>query len=56
MSEQRFEYPWTLETMRIINDLTPDIHGKAFDIEWFLLRQRFEAIEYELLKAKGVAL
>ena len=32
MSEQ---YPWTLETMRIINELTK-ISGKAFDPDWFL--------------------
>ena len=42
MSEQ---YPWTLETMRIINELTPKISEKAFDPDWFLLRQRFEQLE-----------
>lgn len=39
------DHPWTIETMRIINDLTSDIKGKAFDPDWFLLRQRFEAME-----------
>lgn len=38
---------WSEETMQIINKLTPDIKGKAFDIEWFLLRQRFEEFEYK---------
>lgn len=36
---------WTQETMRLINDLTPSIEGKAFDPDWFLLRQRFEQLE-----------
>lgn len=36
---------WTEETMTIINKLTPDIKGKAFDPGWFLLRQRFEEME-----------
>jgi hypothetical protein len=36
---------WTIETMRIVNELTPDIHGRAFDPDWFLLRQRFEQME-----------
>ena len=44
MSDQE-QYPWTLETMRIINELTPKISGKAFDPDWFLLRQRFEQLE-----------
>jgi hypothetical protein len=44
MSDQE-PYPWTLETMRIINELTPSISGKAFDPDWFLLRQRFEQLE-----------
>ena len=39
------KYPWTIETMRIINELTPNIKGKAFDPDWFLLRQRFEEFE-----------
>lgn len=33
--------------MNIINKLTPDIKGKAFDPDWFLLRQRFEEFEGE---------
>ena len=36
---------WTIETMRIVNEMTPDIKGKPFDPDWFLLRQRFEEIE-----------
>ena len=31
-----------------INDLTPDIKGKAFDPDWFLLRQRLEEAERKL--------
>lgn len=31
-----------------INNLTPDIKGKAFDPDWFLLRQRLEAFESDL--------
>lgn len=41
---------WTLKTMQAINDLTPDIKGKAFDVDWFLLRQRFELMEGVLTK------
>jgi hypothetical protein len=33
---------WVLETMLIINKLTPDIKGRAFNLDWFLLRQRLE--------------
>lgn len=39
--------PWSLETMRLINKLTPDIKGKAFDPDWFLLRNRLEEFERE---------
>ena|SRR5580658_5807749 len=46
------EYSWTLETMDLINRLTPEIKGKAFDPEWFLLRKRFEQIEEEVWQAK----
>lgn len=42
------ETTWALETMLEINRLTPDIHGKAFDPDWFLLRQRFEKAELKL--------
>lgn len=38
---------WLCETMDIINKLTPDIKGKAFNADWFLLRQRFEQRESE---------
>jgi len=44
-ARQSRDYPWTLETMRVINSLTPGIEGKAFDPEWFLLRQRLEQFE-----------
>jgi hypothetical protein len=43
---------WTKETIQIINKLTPDIKGKAFEPDWFLLRQRFEQIEEKLLLAE----
>lgn len=33
---------WATETMMMINKLTPDIKGKAFDPDWFLLRERLE--------------
>lgn len=36
---------WAEETMHMINELTPDIKGKAFDPDWFLLRQRLEEFE-----------
>ena len=43
---------WAVETMIMINKLTPDIKGKAFDPGWFELRQRLEDIEDEVL-ARG---
>ena len=45
------EYPWSLETMALINKLTPDIKGKAFDPDWFLLRNRLEQFEANALLA-----
>ena len=39
---------WAKETMMMINRLTPEIKGKAFDPGWFMLRQRLEAIEERL--------
>lgn len=51
MSE-RPDYPWTIETMRTINALTPSIAGKAFNADWFLLRQRFEEMEDRARKVK----
>lgn len=33
---------WAVETMMMINKLTPKIKGKAFDPDWFLLRERLE--------------
>lgn len=46
------ELEWTIETMRLVNELTPDIKGKAFNPDWFLLRQRFEQIEMKLESAE----
>ena len=37
---------WAMETMRMINKLTPNIKGKQFDPGWFLLRNRLEAVSY----------
>ena len=39
---------WTEETMQAINKLTPHIKEKAFDPDWFLLRQHFEQFEERL--------
>jgi hypothetical protein len=39
------DYPWTLNTMDMINKMTPGITGKAFDPDWFCLRARFEQME-----------
>ena len=36
---------WASETIRIINDLTPDIKGKGLSPDWFLLRQRLQEAE-----------
>jgi hypothetical protein len=36
---------WAIETMQMINELTPNIEGKAFHPGWFLLRQRLEEAE-----------
>lgn len=33
---------WLFDTMQMINRLTSDIKGKAFDPDWFLLRQQLE--------------
>jgi hypothetical protein len=33
---------WAWETMMMINKMTPDIKGKAFDPDWFVLRERLE--------------
>lgn len=40
---------WAEETMLCINKLTPSIEGKAFDPDWFLLRQRLEQFEAEVI-------
>ena len=49
------EWPWAKETMLMINKLTPDIKGKAFDPDWFVLRQRLEAMEQRLTPAEAQA-
>lgn len=49
-TQQETETPtpsWAVETMMLINKLTPQITDKKADPDWFLLRQRFEAIERE---------
>jgi hypothetical protein len=45
------ECPWAMETMLLINKLTPNVDGKAFDPDWFLLRQRLEEFENQQQKA-----
>lgn len=42
---------WAEETMQIINKLTPDIKGKAFDPDWFMLRRWLEEMENRALAA-----
>lgn len=44
---------WAVETCTAINKLTPDIKGKAFDPDWFLIRQRFDAIVYRLAASEA---
>lgn len=44
---------WALETMALINTLTPTIEGKAFNPDWFMLRQRFESMEYEVIRLRN---
>ena len=34
--------------MMLINKLTPEVKGKAFDPDWFLLRERFDEAERKL--------
>lgn len=36
---------WSVETMRMINHVTQEIRDKAFDSDWFLLRQRLEDVD-----------
>lgn len=36
---------WSMTTMQMINKLTPEITGKAFSPDWFLLRERLEQYE-----------
>lgn len=44
---------WAEETMMEINRLTPDIKFKAFDPDWFLLRQRLEQFEDKLERLRS---
>lgn len=39
------ERPWSEATMSLINDITKEIKFKAFDPDWFLLRQRLEGVD-----------
>lgn len=39
---------WSVETIELINALTPNIKSKSFDPDWFLLRQRLERFEQQL--------
>ncbi len=39
---------WAIETIHIINRLSVGRLAKAFDPDWFLLRQRLEQIEAKL--------
>jgi hypothetical protein len=45
MTTEALKLPWSETTMRMINDLTPSITGKAFDPGWFKLRERFEQVD-----------
>jgi len=44
-SQDPLSLGWAIETMIMINKLTPDIKHKAFDPGWFLLKQRLEEAE-----------
>ena len=37
------KHGWAMATMMAINRLTPNITGKAFDPDWFVLRERLES-------------
>ncbi len=41
---------WSDETINIINQLTPDIKGKAFSPDWFLLAERFREVDEKITK------
>ena len=43
---------WLAKAMQKINELTPNINGKAFDPDWFLLREHFQ---FASEKIDGVA-
>lgn len=53
MSELTDKSGWACETMMKINDLTKDIQGKAFDPDWFLLRNRLEEMEHKLAASEA---
>ena len=42
--------------MQMINKLTPDIKGKAFDPDWFLLRERLEEAGHVMDERKASCL
>ena len=46
MSKQPTKAGWARETERMINLLTPDVRGKAFDPSWFALHNRLEEAEH----------
>jgi hypothetical protein len=47
------QFPWTRETINIINSLTTEIKGKAANPDWFLLRNRFENMEARLKQSES---
>jgi len=46
------EKQWAAEIVELINKLTPDIQGKAFDAGWFMLYERLDSAARELAAAK----
>jgi hypothetical protein len=50
-SELKAGEVWLRDAMRMINELTPDVKEKAFDPDWFLLRQHLE-VAVEPLNAR----
>lgn len=43
---------WSEQTMIAINAMTEEIKGKAFDPNWFLLRQRLEVVDLLIITLK----
>lgn len=39
------EKPFSIKIIEMVNNLTPNIQGKAFDPDWFLLRQELERVD-----------